>query len=244
VRTKVKAPKKPAKVQKKRPLGRPVRRTLRTVSSTKNAKVETSRRLKKVELKKSAIIEAALQTFSRNGLHGTTLDQIAEAADVSKTNLFYYFATKEDIYVAVLRQLLSEWLAPLQALESDGDPAESIRNYIRMKIELSRDNPASSRLFCLEIIQGAPLIGGVLRSSMKELVDAKTAVINGWIAAGKLAPVDPYHLIFSIWATTQHYADFAVQVDAVLGRTLSEDAFLEDTVQNVQRIILDGIRPR
>ena len=42
-------------------------------------------------------------------------------------------------------------------------------------------------------------------------------MIRGWIAAGRIAEVDPHHLIFSIWALTQHYADFDVQVRAVLG---------------------------
>ena len=43
--------------------------------------------------------------------------------------------------------------------------------------------------------------------------------MQGWVDAGQIAPVDPHHLIFSVWALTQHYADFDVQVQAVLGRT-------------------------
>src|ERR1700744_6137814 len=68
------------------------------------------RRQQRAEAKNSAILDAALRLFSRFGLHGTTVDQIAEAANVSKTNLFYYFASKEDVYVAVLQRLLDEWL--------------------------------------------------------------------------------------------------------------------------------------
>ena len=67
-------------------------------------------------------------------------------------------------------------------------------------LELSRDHPAESRLFCLEIIQGAPLLLGELEQPLRETVAAKVAVIQGWIDAGKLAPVAPYHLIFSLWA--------------------------------------------
>ncbi len=80
------------------------------------------RRQQRTEAKNSAILDAALRLFSRFGLHGTTVDQIAEAANVSKTNLFYYFASKEDVYVAVLQRLLDEWLAPFRAIEIELGP--------------------------------------------------------------------------------------------------------------------------
>jgi TetR/AcrR family transcriptional regulator len=56
-----------------------------------------------------------------------------------------------------------------------------------------------------------------LSGDLKALVDDKAALIAGWSAEGKIAKIDPHHLIFSIWAMTQHYADFDIQVEAVLG---------------------------
>lgn len=208
------------------------------------APTKTPRRLQQIEAKRTAILDAALGLFSRYGLHGTTVEQIAEDAAVSKTNLFYYFASKEAVYVGVLNRLLDQWLAPLRSLTPDSDPVEGIGEYIRRKIVFSRTNPEASRLFCLEIIQGAPLLGGELRTSLKQLVDAKADMIRAWTAAGKLGPVDPHHLIFAIWATTQHYADFAVQIDALLETGLDDERFAEEAATNITRIILDGIRVR
>ena len=208
------------------------------------AHAKSPRRLKQIEAKRTAILDAALGLFSRFGLHGTTVEQIAEDASVSKTNLFYYFASKEEVYIAVLRRLLDQWLAPLRGLRPDSDPVEGIGDYITRKIAFSRSNPEASRLFCLEIVQGAPLLGEELRTSLKQLVDEKATMIRGWTAAGKLAPVDPHHLIFSIWATTQHYADFAVQIDALLNTGLDDERFAEEAATNIKRIILDGIRVR
>ena len=212
--------------------------------SLRSAPPKTPRRLQQIEAKRTAILDAALGLFSRAGLHGTTVEQIAEDAGVSKTNLFYYFASKEDIYVAVLSRLLDQWLAPLRAIEPDADPILAIGDYIRRKILFSRSHPAASRLFCLEIVQGAPLLGRELETSLKQLVDAKSAMIRDWVASGKLAPVDPHHLIFAIWATTQHYADFAAQIDALLGTGLDDDAFAAAAAENISRIILEGIRFR
>ena len=197
-----------------------------------------------METKRSAIMEAALDIFSRYGLHGTSLDQVASQADVSKTNLLYYFASKDDLYINVLRQLMEVWLRPLQAFTFEQDPVEAIGDYLKVKLELSRDHPAESRLFCLEVIQGAPLLLEELGTSLRDIVESKVAVINAWIAAGKLAPIEPHHLIFSLWATTQHYADFRVQVEAVSGRTLDDPAFFAETLANLKLLVLQGICPR
>ncbi|WP_145144389.1 HTH-type transcriptional regulator RutR [Pseudomonas duriflava] len=202
------------------------------------------RRRRQIEDKRNAIQNAALELFSRFGVHGTSLDQIATKADVSKTNLLYYFGSKEDLYLSVLRQLLVIWLAPLRTFSLEQDPLEAIGNYIRYKLEISRDHPAESRLFCLEILQGAPLLLGELEQPLREIVEAKSAVIRGWIEAGKLAPVDPHHLIFTLWATTQHYADFRIQVEAILGKTLDDPVFFEEVFTGVRALIIDGIRPR
>ena len=202
------------------------------------------RRSKAKESKRKVIMHAALDLFSRSGVHGTSVEQVAALAEVSKTNLLYYFNSKEQLYLEVLQQLLDVWLLPLKSFSEEQDPVVAITDYIRVKLELSRDNPAESRLFCMEIIQGAPLLLKQLESPLKELVESKVEVIKSWIAAGKLAPIDPYHLIFSIWATTQHYADFRVQVEAVSGKNLHDPEFFAQTLHNIQSIILNGVKTR
>jgi TetR/AcrR family transcriptional regulator len=165
---------------------------------------------------RAAILSAGLDVFSQYGFRGTTLDQIADAAGLSKPNLLYYFSSKEAIHTALLERLLENWLDPLKALDAAGDPVQEIMAYAQRKLMLSKDFPRESRLFANEILQGAPRIEYILHTDLKQLVDEKTTVIKGWADKGKIAPVDPYHLIFSIWALTQHYADFDVQVQAVM----------------------------
>lgn len=205
---------------------------------------KTGKRTQAVNEKRGIILAAALDTFSLYGIHGTRIEKVAERAGVSKTNLLYYYPSKEALYLAVLQQILDVWLAPLKAFREDLAPLVAIREYIRLKLEVSRDNPQASRLFCLEMLQGAPVLNAELSGALKALVEEKSAIIAGWIASGKLAPVDPHHLIFMIWASTQHYADFASQVEAVTGKTLQDEAFFNSTVDNVQRMIVEGIRPR
>ncbi|SFR52251.1 transcriptional regulator, TetR family [Yoonia tamlensis] len=166
---------------------------------------------------RAAIMSAGLEIFSQYGLRGSTLDRIAETAGLSKPNLLYYFPSKDAIYTALLEKLLETWLDPLVKMDAEGDPIREILGYVRRKLTMSRDFPRESRLFANEILQGAPHIEEHLSVDLRALVAEKAVVIKKWEAAGKIAPVDPYHLIFSIWSTTQHYADFDVQVRAVLG---------------------------
>lgn len=201
------------------------------------------KRSKAKENKRKLIMRAALDLFSLSGVHGTSVEQVAAHAKVSKTNLLYYFPSKERLYLDVLQQLLDVWLKPLQGFSVEQDPMATIAEYIRLKLEMSRDHPAESRLFCMEILQGAPLLLTHLSSPMRELVDSKAQVIRAWMDAGKIATMDPYHLIFMIWASTQHYADFRVQIEAVTGKNLQDPAFFASVLDNVQRLILGGLRP-
>lgn len=171
---------------------------------------------------RAAILDAALDVFSAHGFRGATVDQIASAAGLSKPNLLYYFRTKEDIHNALLAGLLDTWLDPLRALDPDGVPLDEMLAYMQRKLQMSRDYPRESRLFANEIVQGAPRIRAALAGELKSLVDDKARLIEHWMRAGQIAHVHPTHLIFSIWSLTQHYADFDVQIRAVLG---DEDPF-------------------
>nr|WP_221384881.1 TetR family transcriptional regulator C-terminal domain-containing protein [Sulfitobacter undariae] len=162
------------------------------------------------------ILDSALDVFSRDGYGGATLDAIANGAGLSKPNLLYYFDGKNEIYVTLLSQLLETWLDPLIELNPDGDPVEELLGYVRLKLDMALELPAESRLFAGEMLQGAPRMAEHLKDELKPLFDQKCKAIQDWIDAGRLAPIDPAHLIFSIWSTTQHYADFGVQVAFLL----------------------------
>ena len=194
--------------------------------------------------KREIILDAALDIFSTHGYRGSTIDQIAEAAGMSKPNLLYYYRGKEEIYASLLHRLLDTWLAPLMEMAADGDPVKELRNYIRRKIEMARDFPRESRLFANEILQGAPRIIAMLTDELKPLVDEKAAVIRQWMREGKLAKADPHHFIFAVWATTQHYADFDAQVRAVLGPDRGGDGRFEDAARFIEQLFLEGLRPR
>lgn len=202
----------------------------------------TQRRTRIQEEKEERILEAALDVFSVSGFRGSTIDQIAEVAGMSKPNLLYYFRTKEAMHRALIDRVLDTWLEPLRAFNADGNPESEIRSYIRRKLEMARDFPRESRLFANEMLQGAPHVEEELKGPLKSLVDEKAEVIRAWSKAGKIAKCDPYHLIFSIWSTTQHYADFDVQVRAVLGQEHAGMGRFEDAARYLEQLFMSGLK--
>lgn len=191
---------------------------------------------------RARILDAALDVFAAGGFHGATVDQIADRAGMSKPNLLYYFEGKEAIHAALMDSLLETWLEPLRAMDPAVEPLEALRGYLRRKLEMARDYPRESRLFAHEVIRGAPRIGETLAGPLRALVEEKAALIGRWVAEGRLAPVEPRHLIFAIWSTTQHYADFDAQVRAVLGCGL--EGCEADAAATLETLMIEGLRPR
>lgn len=193
----------------------------------------------------AAILDAGLEVFANHGFRGATLDMIAKTAGLSKPNMLYYFKSKEAIHVALLQGLLATWLDPLRALDPAGDPTQEILGYVDRKLDMARDLPRESRLFANEIVQGAPRILDIIQGPLKTLVDEKAALIRSWSERGLIAVVDPYHLLFSIWATTQHYADFDAQVAGILGaERTNEQSHLEDARGFLRHMFSRALTPR
>jgi len=103
---------------------------------------------------------------------------------------------------------------------------------------LSRRRPLGSKVCASEIIHGAVHMQDILNERVKPWLETRVIVIDGWIARGLLAPVDAQTLLFMIWATTQHYADFDAQIRALKGkRALSQKAFDASTEEVVKLVI-------
>lgn len=186
------------------------------------------------------ILGAAEKVFARAGFGGATMAAIAQASGLPKANLHYYFGSKDVLYRAVLARILNDWLVPTHGITADADPRTAIEQYIRAKMALSAQRPDGSKVFANELLHGAPVVHGLLAKELRQMVKHKAAVVQGWVDAGRMAPVDSTHLFFTIWAATQTYADFDVQVAAVLGRKALTTRDHARATEHVVSLILRG----
>ena len=194
--------------------------------------------------KRALILNAAESVFARHGFSGSRLKDIAEEAGLPKANILYYYKSKEDLYSVVCQDILKNWLGAIGEISVSSEPSEALRRYIEAKMELSMQRPNASRVFAMEIISGAPVIGDYLATELKSWVDNHVLIFQGWQKRGQLVDVSPYHVFFVIWAVTQTYADFETQIELVLGdQHLGSDEYRR-SVKSATQIILRGLLPR
>lgn len=189
------------------------------------------------------ILEAAEYVFSKYGFRGATTAMIAAKAGVTKPNIYYYYRNKEMLYRKLLNGILVVWAESLNVIDASKSPEECLRLYVLRKMQFSRNRPLLSRIFVTEIVSGAPYIREQINRKTRPLLDEKIAIIETWIAEGKLKPVDPRHLIFMLWASTQAYADFAAQMQILLGKRRLDESDFASATDTITSIVLEGVLP-
>ena len=212
--------------------------TKRTTSSGSKRKKVRPGRIR--ERNRERILMAAEKEFSQNGFGATTVQKIADRAGLPKSNVLYYFSNKKRIYYALMDDIMGRWNEMFSKIRPEDDPATTLASFIHAKVELSRTHPLASRLFALEIIQGAPVLKDHLSTTMREWVQARAGVIQQWIDAGRMAPVDPVQLILLIWSSTQHYADFQVQILAIEDKSEYTESDFQHAADFLTSVILRG----
>lgn len=212
--------------------------TSRILPLTKQSTKPSSARL----AMENNILRSAESIFSEFGFYGSTMDKIADKAGISKQNLLYYYPSKEQLYRTVLQNIVDLWLERMTfADDPNQSPEEVIASYVRGKLELSRDYPTASKVFAMEVIGGAPLIKDYLQSKLKPLFDKDIKLVKRWVKNKRLANIKPEHLFFSIWAMTQTYADFSVQIELMMGKTKLTQKDFDHATAFLTSMILHGI---
>ena len=207
-----------------------------------NKKVSTTRR-KSADIRKDnlqLILSVAEQRFAEYGYNGTTISSIADQAQLPKSNILYYFKTKEVLYKEVLTQILKIWLVDMEEMSADQHPREALRHYIILKVKQSKDHSNASRIFASELLHGAPFLREKLQTDLKDQFMKTCQVFREWIAKQWMNPISPEHLLFMIWSSTQAYADYGLQSSILMGKTELDESDFETGAELITQVVLKG----
>ena len=175
--------------------------------------------IRSVNLQK--ILSAAEEVIAERGYGGATMAMIAERAGLPKANLHYYYGTKEQLYLALLEDILTVWLHDADYFHADADPRQAVRSYLQVKLEFSRRRPNASKVFATEVIHGGQYLeqhaSNLTQKILKGMAD-KYHAIETWGRKGLIAPMDARQFFIMVWAITQTYADFEMQVRILMDR--------------------------
>ncbi|AEF53344.1 Tetracycline transcriptional regulator YcdC domain-containing protein [Marinomonas posidonica IVIA-Po-181] len=202
---------------------------------------QTKQSINRQELE-ARILRSAEIVFAEKGYNGSSMEAIAAVANISKQNLIYYFSNKELLYKRVLKEMLDIWIEKLSILEKDGETPELvIRRYVHEKMQLSRLYPNGSKVFAHEIISGAPMLKDYLVSHLKPQFERDVELVKSWISKGLIADIDAEHLFFTIWAATQTYADFSLQMEVLLAKTALDEGDFERAELAVTEFVMRAL---
>lgn len=212
-----------------------MKNTNRLESGNASSKAETRRQ------NEHLILESAEKIFAIHGFKGSSTSQIAKEAGLPKANIHYYFETKAKLYECVLENMLADWMSAARTFKVNDDPTITLSKYVGAKMDLARQRPNGSKVWANEIISGAPVMKVVFSGRFKEWFDECVDIIEQWVKAEKILPVDSKALLYMIWATTQHYADFNSQVVALNDNKIFTDKEFEEKKQQVIKLILSSV---
>ena len=188
-----------------------------------------------------ALLASAEDVFAQKGYEGATTGQIAKQAGIPKATLHYHFGTKEELYRQVLHSVFDEWHQAAVKFDETDDPATAIEGYVRVKMALSRTRPQGSKIWAQEMIAGSPHLMDVLTNEVKPWFDSRTARIQQWIDDGRMATINPQALMFMIWATTQHYADFETQIRVMTAQSTLDKDWFDQATEEVVKLVLRAV---
>jgi TetR/AcrR family transcriptional regulator len=189
------------------------------------------------------ILKAAVELFARKGYEGTRVAEIAEASELPKANVYYYFETKEAIYGTLIERLLKGWDKALKHIRLDREPSEAIAAYIAAKLDYSRKHATESRFFANEILRGGRFLSRAQRRHIQEVTRERVEVVEEWMRQGKLRPVDTKHFFIMLWASTQFYADFAEVAAMTLDKAKLASTDYTSARDTIVKVILAGCLP-
>jgi TetR/AcrR family transcriptional regulator len=192
------------------------------------------------ERKQSIILKAAGEEFANNGYEGTKIVDIANKTNLPKASIFYYFENKEKLYNSVLESFIQPLLLATQPFDQYNDPATALTDYIKLKIKISKQHPFASKVFASEMLRGAPHLSKEIIEKLTQQTQSAAAKLQSWVDQGLMDDINPLHLLFSLWASTQTYADFNWQIKLHLKTEKLTDSDYQQATQTLTKIILKG----
>lgn len=146
----------------------------------------------------SRILEAAKDQFIRNGMDGTSMQNIADEAGINKSLLHYYYRTKENLFEAVFRYALQKFIPRiLESMVSEQSIFERIRMIVSQYIDMLQENPFIPMFILHEIHRNPQRPADIILGSG---LDINLTLSNLIREEDKplIKPVDPVHLIVNI----------------------------------------------
>jgi AcrR family transcriptional regulator len=152
------------------------------------------------DLVEGRILEEAAALFAERGVSGTSLQEVADALDISRTALYHYIGGKEELLETLVSGLSRTTADNLEKIAADRklEPPEKLQAAIRDMVVRIANNPARFRLLLLSEGTLPDALASEHRKARRRSLDALLKIIREAIGSGALRPVEEHVAAFSV----------------------------------------------
>jgi AcrR family transcriptional regulator len=192
------------------------------------------------EERRRVIVEAAVALFSQKGFRGTTTKEIAEAAGCSEATIFKHFATKNELYSAILetKSRIDETVAKAAQAAARKDDAGVFRAVGLESLTRTEQDPSLLRLLLFSALEGHDLSHLFFESKVRGLHEFLSGYIKERIADGAFQPVDPLLAARGFVGMVAHY----LLIHEIFGVKRPAGLLPEHVIDTFVTLFLQGIR--
>lgn len=189
-----------------------------------------------------AILASARDEFAARGLAGARMDSIAERAGLNKRLIYYYFGSKDDLFLAVLERVYADIRAAEQRLHLDEiEPVEAIRQLVSFTWHYYLEHPEFITLLNSENLHGAAHLKRSER--IQEMNSPLVQLLDTVLERGKKdhlfrAGVDPVQLYISIASLCYFYLSNNHTLSAIFGRDLRAPKAMAQRLSHMTDLVL------
>jgi AcrR family transcriptional regulator len=186
------------------------------------------------------IVEAAAALFSRQGFNGTTTREVAKAAGVSEATIFKHFATKEELYRAIIeaKAQTQQLLGAVGPLVGGGNEADLLKVLAREMITRTLADPTLMRLLLFSALEGHALSELFFRRRMQAVDEFLSEYIAQRIAAGTIRWVDPAQAAWNFIGMVVQY----LLLRELFQQKAPPHITVEQAVDDIVTTFLQGVR--
>ncbi len=195
------------------------------------------------------IFEAALQAFARKGKDGARMQEIADAAQINKAMLHYYFRSKDKLYAAVFAYVFQRFFAGIGAAVEEAESFEAVlRTFITGYIDFLKDHQDVVRLMVNENLSGGEAVVqqvSTLKSADGNPVRALITRIAQATKTGEIRPVDPFQTALTVLSSCIFFfIVYPTMREMNPGVARDRDGFLEERKAHLIDLLVHGLHPR
>jgi AcrR family transcriptional regulator len=217
-----------------------VDRQLKMKRTNRDAK-RTSSRPRDAERTRAEILAAATHEFSERGLNGARVDNIAARTRTNKRMIYYYFKSKERLYIAVLEEAYRRIREAEKQLRLDDlPPGEAIRCLVEFTFDYHWKNPQLAKLVVIENVHKGKYLSRseTISTFNLSIIDAIAKVLRRGAEEGVLRRnIDPVELHMTVSAMSL----FHVTNRYTFGTVFRRDMVSDEAVTQRKKEIVDII---